>query len=87
MDLNLVSKLWKKKLPMHCYVFDFLKFMNVVKLVVVQNIGFGKHERIFLTLMFMKIANAVEHLDLMVCMFAQPFYIVDIFFYDDVIIT
>jgi len=26
------------------------------------------------------ISNSVEHLDLMVCMFAQPFYIVDIFY-------
>ncbi len=44
----------KKKILMHCYVFDVIKFMNVVKLVAVQNMGFGKHERIFLTLMFMK---------------------------------
>jgi hypothetical protein len=34
-----------------------------------------------------KIANSVEHLDLMVCMFAQPFYIVNTYFNDDVTIT
>jgi hypothetical protein len=27
------------------------------------------------------ISNSVEHLDLMVCMFAQPFYIVDIYIF------
>jgi len=52
--------------------------------------GFVKDERTFSTLTFMKrrIQNMFdEHLDLMVCMFAQFFYDVDIFLYDNAITT
>jgi hypothetical protein len=60
---------------MHFYVLKFL-------------MGFVEDDRIFSTLMFMKtrLRNRLcEHLDLVVCMFAQPFYTVDTFPYDDAI--
>jgi hypothetical protein len=50
--------------------------------------GFVEDERTFLTLTFMKtkLQNQLcEHLDLVVCVFAQPFYTIDTFPYDDVI--
>jgi hypothetical protein len=50
--------------------------------------GFVEDDRIFSTLMFMKtrLQNKLsEHLDLVVRMFAQPFYTVDTFPYDDAI--
>jgi hypothetical protein len=52
--------------------------------------GFVKDKRTFLTLMFMKrtIQNMFdEHLNLMVCMFAQFFLYVNIFIYDSAITT
>jgi hypothetical protein len=52
--------------------------------------GFVEDDRIFSTLMFMKtrLRNRLcEHLDLVVRMFAQPFYTVDTFPYDDAITT
>jgi hypothetical protein len=70
---------------LHVRLFEFLK---VAKLVVVQIMGFVGDERIFSTLTFIKTKLHIqlcEHLDLVVCMFAQPFYIVDIFPYDDAI--
>jgi hypothetical protein len=64
--------------------------MKVGKLVVVQIKIFVEDEKTFSTLTFMKIRlwNCLcEHLDLVVHMFAQPFYIVNIIFYDDAITT
>jgi hypothetical protein len=62
--------------------------LKATKLVVVQIMGFVEDERIFSTLMFIKTRLHIqlcEHLDLVVCMFAQPFHIVDIFPYDNTI--
>ncbi len=50
--------------------------------------GFVEDERIFSTLTFIKTRLHIqlcEHLDLVVCMFTQQFYIVDIFLYDNAI--
>jgi hypothetical protein len=52
--------------------------------------GSVEDERTFLTLTFMKIKlqnKFCEHLDLVVRMFAQPFYIVDSFLYNNAIIA
>ncbi len=60
---------------MHFYVLEFL-------------MGFVEDDRIFSTLMFMKtrLQNRLcKLLDLVVRMFAQPFYIVDTFPYDDAV--
>ncbi len=57
---------------------------------MVQIVIFVEDEKTFLTLTFMKIKlwNCLcEHLDLVVHMFAQPFHIVNTFFYDDAITT
>jgi hypothetical protein len=62
--------------------------MKVAKLVVVQIMGSVEDDKIFSTLMFMKTRfrnQLCEHLDLVVGRFAQPFYIVDTFPYDDAI--
>jgi hypothetical protein len=56
--------------------------MKVVKLVVVQIMGFVEDEKTFSTLTFMKTRlwnRLCEYLDLVVRMIAKPFYIVDIF--------
>ncbi len=88
MDLNAMFKLWKNffsNVFLHVQLFEFLK---ATKLVVVQTMGFVEDERIFSTLTFIKTKLHIqlcEHLDLVVCMFAQPFYIVDIFLYDNTI--
>jgi hypothetical protein len=52
--------------------------------------GFVGDEKTFLILMFMKTRLwnwLCEHLDLVVCMFAQPFCTVDTFPYDHAITT
>ncbi len=88
MDPNPMSKLWKNffsNVLLHVQLFEFLK---ATKLVVVQIMGFVEDEIILSTLTFIKTRLHIqlcEHLDLVVCMFAQPFYIVDIFPYDDAI--
>jgi hypothetical protein len=56
--------------------------MKVVKLVVVQIMGFVEDEKTFSTLTFMKTRlwnHLCEYLDLVVRMIAKSFYIVDIF--------
>jgi hypothetical protein len=56
--------------------------MKVVLLVVVQIMGSMEDDKTFSTLMFLKTKlwnQLFEHLDLKVCMFAQLFYVVDIF--------
>jgi hypothetical protein len=61
---------------------QLFEFMKVAKLVVVQIMDFMKDERTFSTLTFMKTRlwnHLCEHLDLVVQMFAQLFYIVDTF--------
>jgi hypothetical protein len=57
---------------------------------VVQIMGSMEDENTFSTLMFMKtkLQNQFwEHLDLVVCMFAQPFYMINTFPYDDAIMV
>jgi hypothetical protein len=52
--------------------------------------GFAEDDKIFSTLTFMKTGlrnRLCEHLDLVVHMFAQPFYTIDTFPYDDAITT
>jgi hypothetical protein len=52
--------------------------------------GSMEDERTFSTLMFMKTRlwnRLCEHLYLVVCMFAQPFYTFDTFPHDDAIMT
>jgi hypothetical protein len=64
--------------------------MKVTKLAVVQIMGFVKDEKTFSTLTFMKTRlwnRLCEHLDIVVRMFTQPFYIINTFPYDDAIIT
>jgi hypothetical protein len=64
--------------------------MKVAELTVVQIMRCVEDERTFSTLTFMKIRlwnKLCDHLDLMVCMFAQPFYNVDSFPYNDAITT
>jgi hypothetical protein len=64
--------------------------MKVAKLTMVQIMGFVEDERTFSTLTFMKtrLQNSLcEHLDLVVCMYVQPFYTVDTFPYHDAIAT
>jgi len=66
------------------------EFMKVVELTMVQIMGCVEDEKTFSTLTFIKIRlwnKLCEHLDLMVCMFAQPFYDVDSFHYNDAITT
>jgi hypothetical protein len=90
MDLNLVSRLWKKLTSNVVLWVCLFEFMTVVELVMVQIMGSIEDERTFLTLTFMKTRlwnRLCEHLDLVVHMFAQPFYMVDSFPYNDAIIA
>ncbi len=90
MDLNLVSKFWKKLCSNVLLCARLFELMKVVELIVVQIMGFVKDERTFSTLTFMKTRlwhRLCEHLDLLVRMFAQPFHIVNTFPYNDAIIT
>ncbi len=90
MDLNPISRLWKKLTSNALLCACFSKFMKVAKLVMVQIMGFVENTRTFLTLTFMKTRlwkRLYEHLDLVVCMFAQMIYNVNSFPYNDVIIV
>jgi hypothetical protein len=86
MDCNPMSKLWKNYFSNASLCVQLSKFMKVVELVEVQIMGFVKDEKTFSTLTSMetRLCNQLyEHLDLVVCMFAQPFYIVGTFPYDN----
>ncbi len=90
MDVNSVSKLWNKLFRNALLCAQLSKFMNIAKLVVVQIMGSVEDEKTFSTLTFMKtkLQNQLcEHLNLVVCMFAQPFYMIHTFPYDDVIMA
>jgi hypothetical protein len=90
MDLNLVSRLWKKLFSHVLLCAQLFEFMKMAKLAINQIMGFMEDERTFSTLTFMKTRlhnHMYEHLDLVVQMFTQPFYIVDTFPCDDAIIT
>ncbi len=85
MDVNPVSRLWKKLFPNALLCVQLVEFIKVAKLVVVQIMGSGEDENTFSTLTFMKTKlynRLCEQLVLVVCMFAQPFYIINTFPYD-----
>jgi hypothetical protein len=89
MDFNPISRLWKKLTSNALLCARLSEFIKVVELVVVQIMGFVEDERTFSTLTFMKTRmwnRLCEHLDLVVRMFAQPFYTIDSFPYNDAII-
>jgi hypothetical protein len=88
MDVNPVSRLLEKFFSNALMCVQLFEFMKVSKLVVVQIMGFVEDDKMFLTLTFMKtrLRNQLcEHLDLVVHMFAQLFYTIDTFPYDDAI--
>ncbi len=90
MDFNLVSRLWKKLTSNTLLCAHLFEFIKVAELIVVQIMGFVEDERTFSTLTFMKTRlwnRLCEHLDLVVRMFALPFYTIDSFPYNDVIIA
>jgi len=90
MDVNPMSRLWKKLSSNALLCVQLSKFMKVVELVMVYIRGYIEDERTFSIMMFMKtkLQNQLcEHLNLVVHMFARPFYIVDIFPYDDAIMA
>jgi len=90
MDLNLLSRLWKKLFSNALLCAHFNEFMKVAKLVVVQIMGSVEDEKTFSTFTFMKIRlrnKLCEHLGLVVCMYMQPFYTIDTFPYHDAITT
>ncbi len=90
MDLNLVSRLWEKLTSNVVLWAHLFEFMMVAELAMVQIMGSIEDERTFLTLTFMKTRlwnRLCEHLDLLVCMFGQPFYTVDSFPYNNAIIA
>ncbi len=90
MDLNFMFRLWKKLSDNGLLCAWLFEFMKVTKLAVVQIMGFVKDEKTFSTLTFMntRLWNRLcEHLDIVVRMFTQPFYIINTFPYDDAIIT
>ncbi len=88
MDVNPMSRFWKKFYPNALLYVQLFEFMKVAKLVVVQIMGSMEDENTFSTFMFMKTKlqnQFCQHLDLVVCMFAQPFYMINTFPYDDAI--
>lgn len=90
MDLNPLSRFWKKLSSNALLCAHFNEFMKVAKLAVVQITGSVEDERIFSTLTFMKTRlwnRLCEHFDLVVCMEVQPFYTVNTFFYHNAITT
>ncbi len=72
MDLNLLSRLWKKLSSNALLCAHLNEFMKVAKLIVVQNMGSMGDERTFSTLTFMRTRlwkMFCEHLNLVVCMY------------------
>jgi hypothetical protein len=75
MDLNLVSRLWKKLTSNVLLCAHLSKFLKVVELVVVQIMGSVEDEKTFSTLTFMKTRlqnKFCEHLDLVVHSLHNP---------------
>jgi len=54
MDVNPVSRLWKKLFLNALLCVQLVEFIKVAKLVVVQIMGSGEDENTFSTLTFMK---------------------------------
>jgi hypothetical protein len=52
--IHLLTKMWHLVTTFHILVPNFLKYMNVVKLVLVQVVGSVVDKRCFSTLAFMK---------------------------------
>jgi hypothetical protein len=90
MDLSIVSRRWKKIFFNALLCVQLFEFIKVEESIMVQNIGFVQDEKniSILTFMKMRLQNQLcEHLDLVVHMFAQLFYTIDTFPYNDAIIV
>lgn len=90
LNLNPLSRLWNKLSSNALLCVHLSEFMKVAKSIAIQIMGSMEDERIFSTLTFMntRLWNRLyEHLDLVFCMFVQPFYIVDTFSCDDAIMS
>jgi len=90
MDLNLVSRGWKKIFFNALLCVQLFEFIKVKESIMVQNMGFVQDEKSvsILTFMKMRLQNRLcEHLDLVVHMFAHLFYAIDTIPYDDAIIV
>jgi hypothetical protein len=77
-DLNLLTKMWRLVTTSRVFFSSFSKYVKLVELAVVQIVGSVEDEKCFSTLALMKsiLRNTfTTHLTLVVCMFAQQFYI------------
>ncbi len=83
-DTNPVTKLWVTINNNVLLTQQLNEYLKLVKIAMVSMLGFVKDERIFSMLAFMKDKLRTRlglHLDTIVCMFAQKFYIQESFPY------
>jgi len=76
-DENPMTKLWRQLATNNLLVQHFSKFMQLVKLAVIQVINNVDDERTFSALTFMKSKlrnQLVGHLDIVIYMFVQDFF-------------
>jgi hypothetical protein len=81
-DDNIVVQQWHWLAINNLLVGCFSKFLKLVLTTIVQVIGNAKYEKTFSTLTFMKFKPQnwlAWHLDIVICMFIQDFFIEDIF--------
>jgi hypothetical protein len=83
-DENLVIKLWRQFATNSLLVVHLSKFMKLVELAIVQIINNIQDERTFSSLTFMKFKfwnQLVGHLNIVIRMFTQDFFIKDSFLF------
>ncbi len=84
-DTNPLTKMWHLVTTSWILVSNFLEYVKLVKLAMVQVVGNVEDESCFSTLAFKKskLRNRLTtHLPLVVRMFAQHFYTINNFLYE-----
>jgi hypothetical protein len=87
-DLNPLTKMWHLVITFRVLSSSFPKYVKLVELAMMQIVGDVEDERCFSTLAFTKSKlwnRFTTHLPLVVCMFAQQVYTLQIFPYADYI--
>jgi len=80
-DTNLPTRMWQLVTISHILITSFPKYVKLAKLAMVQVIGSVENEKYFFILVFMKFKlhnRLTTHLLLVVQMFVQHFYIIQV---------
>jgi hypothetical protein len=83
-DTNPLTKMWHLVITSWVFICNFLKYVKLAKMAMMQIVGNVKDEHNFSTLAFMKLKffnMLTTHLPIAIHMFAQQFYTLQNFSY------